>query len=212
MRPVVWLLARPRVVRRDELPEGPVLVIANHVSAYDGALVMYALPGRLRRRMASAMSGEMLMDLRRGRNQGNAIVNLVAPAGYWLVTALFNVFPLPRLRGFQRSFAFAGEAMDRGYSVLIFPEGTRSRDGEFHAFRAGIGLLALQSGVPVVPVALVGLGEMRVGKTRWFRSGRLEVRVGEAIPVAEGMEPAELTKRLEESLRRLLVISDHPGV
>ena len=202
MRPLVWLLAAPRVVRGAELPAGPVLVIANHVTAYDGALVMYALPGRLRRRMASAMSGEMLMDLRRGRNQGNAVVNLLAPAGYWLVTALFNVFPLPRLRGFQRSFAFAGEAMDRGYSVLIFPEGTRSRDGEFHSFRAGIGLLALQSGVPVVPVALVGLGEMR--KTRWFRSGRLEVRVGEAIQVAEGMEPARVTAMLEASLRGLL--------
>ena len=212
MRPLVWLLAGPRVVRRGELPAGPVLVIANHVTAYDGALVMYALPGRLRRRMASAMSGEMLMDLRRGRNQGNAVVNLVAPAGYWLVTALFNVFPLPRLRGFQRSFAFAGEAMDRGYSVLIFPEGTRSRDGEFHSFRAGIGLLAGESGVPVVPVALVGLGEMRAGKTRWFRSGRLEVRVGEAISVADEEQPAELTVRLEESLRGLLGISDHPGV
>jgi long-chain acyl-CoA synthetase len=202
MQPLVWLLAGPRVVRRGDLPAGPVLVVANHVTAYDGALVMYALPGRLRRRMASAMSGEMLMDLRRGRNQGNAVVNLLAPIGYWLVTALFNVFPLPRLRGFQRSFAFAGEAMDRGYSVLIFPEGTRSRDGEFHSFRAGIGLLALQSGVPVVPVALVGLGEMR--KTRWFRSGRLEVRVGEAIRVAEGMEPARVTAMLEASLRGLL--------
>ena len=202
MRPLVWLLAEPRVVRRGELPEGPVLVIANHVTAYDGALVMYALPGRLRRRMASAMSGEMLMDLRRGRNQGNAVVNLLAPVGYWLVTALFNVFPLPRLRGFQRSFAFAGEAMDRGYSVLIFPEGTRSRDGKFHAFRGGIGLLAGESGVPVVPVALIGLGEMR--ETRWFRSGRLEVRVGEAIAVAEEEEPAELTARLEARLRELL--------
>ena len=204
MRPLVWVLAGPRVVRRGELPEGPVLVIANHVTAYDGALVMYALPGRLRRRMASAMSGEMLMDLRRGRNQGSAVVNLLAPAGYWLVTALFNVFPLPRLRGFQRSFAFAGEAMDRGYSVLIFPEGTRSRDGEFHAFRAGIGLLAGASGVPVVPVALVGLGEMRASKARWFRSGRLEVRVGEAIQVPEGMEPARVTAMLEASLRGLL--------
>ncbi len=163
MRPLVWLLAEPRVVRRGELPEGPVLVIANHVTAYDGALVMYALPGRLRRRMASAMSGEMLMDLRRGRNQGNAVVDLLAPVGYWLVTALFNVFPLPRLRGFQRSFAFAGEAMDRGYSVLIFPEGTRSRDGKFHAFRGGIGLLAGESGVPVVPVALIGLGDAKAG-------------------------------------------------
>ncbi len=173
MRPLVWLLGGPRVVRGGALPEGPVLVIANHVTAYDGALVMYGLPGRLRRRMASAMSGEMLMDLRRGRNQGSGVANLLAPAGYWLVTALFNVFPLPRLRGFQRSFAHAGEAMDRGYSVLIFPEGTRSRDGRMHGFRAGIGLLALQSRVPVVPVALIGLGG-----GRWFRTGKLEVRVG----------------------------------
>ncbi len=105
------------------------------------------------------------------------------------MTALFNVFPLPRQRGFRRSFSHAGEAMDRGYSVLIFPEGTRSPDGKMHPFRAGIGLLAQQSRVPVVPVALIGLGEMRAGRTRWFRSGRLEVRVGKAFPIEEGAEP-----------------------
>jgi long-chain acyl-CoA synthetase len=204
MRPLVWLLGAPQVVRgMGELPPGPVLVIANHVTAYDGALVLYALPGRLRRQIASAMSGEMLLDLRRGRNQETTVQNLFAPAAYWLVTALFNVFPLPRLRGFQRSFAHAGEAMDRGYSILIFPEGTRSPDGKLHQFRAGIGLLAQQSRVPIVPVALIGLGEMRTGKTRWFRSGQLEVRLGEAISVEEGAEPAQLTARLEESIRRL---------
>lgn len=199
MRPLVWLLGGPRVVRGGELPAGPVLVIANHVTAYDGALVMYGLPGKLRRRMASAMSGEMLGDLRRGRNQGSAVVNVVAPVGYWLVTALFNVFPLPRLRGFQRSFAHAGEAMDGGYSVLIFPEGTRSRDGRIHGFRAGIGLLALQSRVPVVPVALIGL---RAG--RWFRPRGLELRVGEAVRIEEGMEAAAVTAMLEERVRALL--------
>jgi long-chain acyl-CoA synthetase len=204
MRPLVWILGAPNVVRETaELPPGPVLIIANHVTAYDGALVMYALPGRLRRRIAIAMSGEMLLDLRHGRNQGSAVQNLLAPAGYWLVTALFNVFPLPRLLGFRRSFAHAGEAMDRGYSVLIFPEGTRSPDGQLQRFRAGIGLLAQQSRVPVVPVALIGLGEMREGKTRWFRSGKMEVRVGKAIAVDEGAEPARLTARLEESIRRL---------
>ena len=204
MRPLVWSLAAPRVVREtEELPLGPVLVIANHVTAYDGALVLYALPARLRRRVAIAMSGEVLLDLRRGRNQQSTLRNLLAPAGYWLVTALFNVFPLPRLRGFRKSFAHAGEAMDRGYSVLIFPEGTRSPDGALHPFRPGIGLLAQQSRVPVVPVALIGLGEMRRGKTRWFRSGQLEVHVGEAVAVEEGAEPAQLTARLEESVRRL---------
>jgi long-chain acyl-CoA synthetase len=205
MRPLVWLLAAPRVVRETiSLPPGPVVIISNHVTAYDGALVLYALQGRSRRRVAAAMSGEMLLDLRRGRNQQSAVQNLLAPAAYWLITGLLNVFPLPRLRGFQRSFAHAGEAMDRGYSVLIFPEGTRSSDGEMQTFRAGIGLLAQQSRVPVVPVALIGLGGMRQGKSRWFRSGQLEIRIGEAVAFEEGLEPAQLTARLEESVRRLL--------
>ena len=86
---------------------------------------------------------------------------------------------------------------------MIFPEGTRSPDGKLHQFRAGIGLLAQQSRVPVVPVALIGLGEMRAGKTRWFRSGQLEVHVGEAVPFEEGLEASQWTARLEETVRRL---------
>ena len=153
--------------------------------------------------MAIAMSGEILLDLRHGRNQQDAVRNLLAPAAYWLVTALFNVFPLPRQRGFQRSFAHAGEAMDLGYSVMIFPEGTRSPDGKLHQFRAGIGLLIQQSRVPVVPVALIGLGEIRAARTRWLRSGKLEVHVGTPVPLEEGAGPAQLTAKLEESVRRL---------
>jgi long-chain acyl-CoA synthetase len=205
MRPVVWLLAAPRVVcTAAELPGAPVLVIANHVTAYDGALILFALPAKLRRRVAVAMSGEMLMDMRHARNQPNAVANLFGPAAYWLLTALFNVFPLPRARGFRRSFAHAGEAMDRGYSVLIFPEGTRSRDGRLHAFRPGIGLLATESRAPIVPVALVGLGELRASGERWFRSGKIEVRIGQAIPAAEEESgPAEITAGLEEAVRGL---------
>ena len=181
-----------------------MLVIANHVTAYDGALVLYALPAKLRRRVAAAMSGEMLMDMRHARNQPNAVANLFGPVTYWLLTALFNVFPLPRARGFRRSFAHAGEAMDRGYSVLIFPEGTRSRDGKLHAFRPGIGLLAAESQVPIVPVALVGLGEIRASGKRWFRSGKIEVRIGRAIAAAEEeSDPAQITATLEEAVRGL---------
>jgi long-chain acyl-CoA synthetase len=203
MRPLVWLLVAPRVeIVAKELPSTPVLVIANHVTSYDAALVLYALPGRLRRRMAIAMSGEMLLDFRHARNQRSALRNLLAPVGYLLVTALFNVFPLPRLRGFRRSFVHAGEAMDRGYSVLIFPEGTRSKDGRLQPFRPGIGLLAQDSRVPIVPVALIGLHELRARKTGWFRSGSLVVRVGQALS-AEEIAPAELTAKLEASFRQL---------
>ena len=206
MRPVVWLLAAPRVVCDGaELPDAPALLIANHVTAYDGALILYALPAKLRRRVAVAMSGEMLADMRYARNQPNAIANFFGPAAYWLLTALFNVFPLPRARGFRRSFAHAGEAMDRGYSVLIFPEGTRSRDGRLHGFRPGIGLLAAESRVPIVPMALVGLGELRASGARWFRSGKIELRIGRAIAAAtEETDLAGLTTTLEETVRGLV--------
>jgi long-chain acyl-CoA synthetase len=204
MRPLIWLLAAPHVAREmEQLPPGPLLIIANHVTAYDGALILYALPARLRQRVAIAMSAEVLLDLRKGRNQQSSLRNLFAPPGYWLVTALFNVFPLPRLRGFRKSFAHAGEAMDRGYSVMIFPEGTRSPQGKLQPFRSGIGLLVQQSRVAVLPVGLIGLGEMRTGKTRWFRSGRLVIHIGEAVAYEEDAELAQLTARLEESVRLL---------
>ena len=152
MRPLVWLLAAPRVVRQtNEHPDDPLLIIANHVTSYDGALVLYALPPNLRRRVAIAMSGEMLLAFRKARPQPEISLRILGPLAYLAITALFNVFPLPRSSGFRRSFAHAGEALDHGYSVLIFPEGRRSEDGQLHAFRPGIGLLAAQSRVPILP-------------------------------------------------------------
>ena len=202
VRPLIWFVAAPRVEKEAVLPDGPVLVIANHVTAYDGALVLYALPGKLRHKVAIAMAAELLEDMRRGRNQGAALLNFLAPAGYWLLTALFNVFPLPRSSGFRRSFAHAGRAMDKGYSVLIFPEGARSDDGRVRPFRAGIGLLAHESAVPVVPVELIGLGEM-LQTRRWFRSGKLQIHIGAAIPVDGNSDPAELAETFKQCFEGL---------
>jgi long-chain acyl-CoA synthetase len=173
------------------------------VTTYDGALVLYALPRKIRDRVAIAMSGEMLLEFRQARRQQNLHLRALGPAAYLLMTALFNVFPLPRLTGFRRSFAHAGEAMDRGYSVLIFPEGHRSVDGTLQAFRPGIGLLAQQSQTAILPVALKGLGEMKQSGSRWFRSGRLTIHVGEAIAFEAGLEPGAFTRRLEDAVRRL---------
>ena len=141
------------------------------------------------------MAANMLLDYRHGRNQGNWLLNLVAPAVYWLLTALYNVFPLPRDQGFRKSFSHAGHALDHGYSVLIFPEGRRSEDGRLQPFRPGIGLLAKDSRVAILPVALIGLGELRTTR-RWFRSGQLTIHVGTPIPYEETADPAEMTRKL----------------
>jgi long-chain acyl-CoA synthetase len=204
MRPLVWFLAAPKVVcDLETFPNGPLLLIANHVTSYDGALVLYALPRKLRNRVAIAMSGEMLLEFRKARRQQNFILRALGPMAYLLMTAWFNVFPLPRSSGFRRSFAHAGEAMDRGYSVLIFPEGHRSEDGSLRTFRPGIGLLAIESGAGILPVALKGLGELKTNQSPWFRSGKLAIHVGKVVPYDSAAEPPELTRRLEDAVRKL---------
>jgi long-chain acyl-CoA synthetase len=120
------------------------------------------------------------------------------------LTALFNVFPLPRNRDFQRSFAHAGEALDRGFSVMIFPEGTRSASGQLARFRPGIGLLVRQSNVPVLPVAIRGLGELKDQGRGWFRSGKIEVRVGQPIHFPPEDNEATITMRLQREVETLL--------
>jgi long-chain acyl-CoA synthetase len=208
-QPLVWFLANPRVVRRRAFNTSePMLVIGNHVTAFDGPLVEYALPGRMRRRMAVAMAGEMLEDYRLFRNPerkgGRNRFMLFGPLAYFLVTALYNVFPLPRRRDFQRSFAHAGEALDRGLNVMVFPEGTRSAAGELASFRPGIGLLVRQAQTAVLPVAIRGLGELKALGRGWYRSGKIEVHVGEPLRFAAEETEAEITARLRAEVQRLL--------
>jgi long-chain acyl-CoA synthetase len=204
-QPLVWFLGNPRVSASRELRTGePMLIICNHVTAYDGALVEYALPGRIRRWTASAMLGEMLEDFRHFRNPDTGRFMLFGPAAYWLVTALYNVFPLPRRRDFQRSFAHAGEAMDRGYNVLVFPEGTRSAAGQLAPFRPGIGLLVKQAHAPVLPIAILGLGELKEKGRGWFRSGELEIRVGDPMRFGPLESEAAITEALHAKVAALM--------
>ncbi|HLI04038.1 MAG TPA: 1-acyl-sn-glycerol-3-phosphate acyltransferase, partial [Terracidiphilus sp.] len=212
-RPLTWFLAAPRVIYSNPVAphsldiREPILIVANHVTAYDGPLIQYALPGRLRRHIAIAMLGELLEDFRHARNPGQPPGRRsfypFGPAAYWLVTALFNVFPLPQRRDFQASFAHAGHALDRGYSVMIFPEGTRSAEGKLAPFRPGIGILVRQSHAAVLPVGLCGIGELKVNR-RWFRSGKVEVRVGQPISFPPQATEAEITERLHAEVARLM--------
>lgn len=205
MRPLAWLLAAPKVVAPKKLAATePMLIIANHVTAFDGALIEYALPGRVRRRMAIAMSGQMLEDFRHFRDpERPGRFFLQGPLYYWLVTASFNVFPLHRQRDFQRSFEHAGEALDRGMNVMVFPEGARTY-GKLARFRPGIGLLVKQADAPVLPMALIGLRELHSRSGAWFRSGTIEVRVGEPIRFAPGETEAAITARLQAEVGKLL--------
>ena len=105
--------------------------------------------------------------------------------GYYLVVALFNVFPLPQQSGVRESFAYAGESVDRGYSVLVYPEGVRT-DGKPVPFRSGVGMLAARLNIPVVPMRIDGLYEMKMAGHKIARPGELEGRDWQANALRAG--------------------------
>jgi long-chain acyl-CoA synthetase len=200
MRPMLWFVLGPRIAPRVPLAR-PSLLIANHLTAFDVPVVLYALTSNDRDHVAVAMSGQLLTGWRRGKAERHRLASLFTPLAYWLVSALFNVFPLPRGVGLRQSFAHAGEAMDKGYHVLVFPEGRRSQDGRLQAFEPGIGLLAEESAVPVQPILVTGLKRLKGEK--WPGRGTVTVRLGERLVMEPGEEPQSFTRRLEAVMAAL---------
>ena len=148
LRPAVFLLGWPRITGRENLRglRGPVLVVCNHIDDVDVGFVQTALPARFRHRLATATGGEALEALRTPP-PGRSLLGRAYDRVKWILgVSLLNLFPLPREAGFRESFAFAGESVDRGYSILVFPEGRHTTDGKIGPFRAGAGLLAKNLG------------------------------------------------------------------
>ena len=200
--PLSWIMCRVRVVGAENLAyvKGPALLISNHVTDVDAPLIVSALPLRWRLRLAIAMSGEYLRDWRYPPAELGWFARLKGKVTYALGAGLFNVFSLPRQSGFRQSFTYAGEAMDHGWSVLIFPEGTETRDGKLQPFRAGIGLLASELNVPVIPIMLRGLFELKKKRQYFVRPGTVTVTFGESITFTNTQTPAQITQELESHL------------
>ncbi len=203
--PAVMILAHPRIRGRERLRgfNGPALVIANHTTRSDVAFVAAALPWRLRHRHAVAMGAERLQAMRTAPREFSLWRRALLRLQYWLMTAFFHVFPLPRASGFRESFAYAGELVDRGWSVVVFPEGEYTKDGSIQPFEAGIGILTKQLGLPVVPIRLEGLFALKQKRQRYARPGFVRVTVGPPVQLAPGTEPEEIARSLREVVATL---------
>jgi len=206
--PATQILAHPKIAGRENLRgvRGPVLVISNHVTRRaDTGLILAALPLRFRHRLATAMGGETLQNMRCPPSDWFFAKRWAYQLGYWLVTGLFNVFPLPQHSGFRESFRFAGESADRGYSVLVFPEGevTNSETGEMAPFQGGIGLLAENLRLPIVPMRLDGIWKMKRGHRRLAHLGEVTVRIGAPVSFPPGTPADEIARKLESLVRAL---------
>jgi long-chain acyl-CoA synthetase len=106
---------------------------------------------------------------------------------------------LPQFSGFRESFRFAGESVDRGYSLLIFPEGVvnSSEDGRMAPFQSGIGLLAENLCIPIVPMRLDGVWQMKRERRRLAHIGEITVHIGAPVSFPPGTSPDEIARQLQ---------------
>ncbi len=182
----------------------PVLFVANHITYFDHALILSALPGRYRRHLAIAQEGERLRWWRQPPAGTGFMRRVRWRVQYALVVTIFNTFSLPQKSGFRRSFAFAGESVDCGYSLLVFPEGTRTQHSKLNPFMAGIGLLTSQLNIPVVPLRIDGLSELKLSGRRVFaRPGSVTITFGEPVTYALDADASFITADLERRVKEL---------
>ncbi len=157
----------------------PYIFMANHLSFLDGPLLFLLIPQPIRVILKKEIFRIPVIG------QGMRFVGFV---------------PVDRkgVRGGKKSIDLASRLMrDKGYSYLIFPEGTRSRDGRTQVFKRGGFFLALESGAPIVPVTIKGTYELMPCGTIFPGRGRVEVRFHPAVP-AQGYDQSNLGRLMDK--------------
>jgi 1-acyl-sn-glycerol-3-phosphate acyltransferase len=192
LRPLVWNETRVRVEGLDVLEtlRPPVIFVSNHSSHLDAPLVLCSLPDAWRPRTAVGAAADYFFDV------------------WWRAAAtalVFNAFPVERAGG-ARATRTAEELLRDEWNLVVFPEGTRSRDGWMQRFRTGAARLALEHGVPVVPVAIRGSYAAMPRGRSWPRGGRfpISVRYGPPLHPDHSEEVRAFSDRMRAGIARLM--------
>jgi len=181
---------RPLTVEGEEnlaAMDGPMLIIANHTSHFDTVIVLSVLPNKVYDRTAVVAAADRMYRER--------------IKGMWH-SLRYNAFPITRGGG-RDALAYSQWLLHRNWSLLIFPEGKRSRTGELMPFHGGPAILALGQNVPVLPIYIQGASQILPPGTKFSQPAPVLVRVGRPLTFAEGTHISEAKHIMEEAVRAL---------
>lgn len=186
-KPMLRSLCRPTIVGLDRLNDlaGPVVFAANHLSHFDTTLLLSCLPPRFRHRSVVAAGADYFFE-----QHWKAI--------FWAFSV--NIIPIDRTKVGRRSAELAARLVNEGWSLVIFPEGTRSRDGFMGPFRGGAAYIALRCNAPVVPVHIEGTGDILGAGSRRLRPGKTRVTIGEPITASPDEKSRDFNARIERAV------------
>jgi long-chain acyl-CoA synthetase len=202
--PLARVVAHLRVEGLDHLRtlDGPVVFASNHQSHMDVPVILSALPGRVRARVAPAMLKEFF-KAHFHPSEHTWRQWLTNSLNYYLACFYFNTFPIPQREvGTRHTLRYMGELAGSGLSILIFPEGVRSETGTIRPFRGGVGMIASRLDLPVVPVRIDGADRVLHPSRRMVRPGRVRVAFGAPMRL-KGEDYADLARQVEERVRGL---------
>ena len=166
---------------------GPVLFASNHHLGLDNPLIFKAVTRRWRSRLAVAAAAELWQN----------------PIWWVLNPLLGNGFPIARTGPIRPSLENLGSIMDRGWSVLIYPEGVLTVGGPMKPFMQGAGLVAVEGRVPVVPMRLDVTKFGSPSRLPLLRRGRVQIRFGPPLTFPPGTDYQEATSTIEEAVKAL---------
>jgi long-chain acyl-CoA synthetase len=172
----------------------PVLFAANHISYFDTSAIYYALPKDKRYRVSVAAGDDFFFN-----GNGGILGKILRRIMYEYSSLCFNAFILPEKAGFRRIMEHMGTLIERGVSLLYFPEGGLTRNGVPLPFQPGIGLIVKELRVPVVPIKLEGLESIIAPDTALIRRGTVKVKFGKPICFTRE-SPAEITKKIRAAI------------
>lgn len=185
---------------REQIPSTPPFVlVANHVSHLDALVLAAPLPWRLRDRIFPIAAGDVFFD---------------TPVVAAFSAGVLNALPMWRRRcGPHAMQELRQRLVDEPCAYILFPEGTRSRDGKMSSFKPGLGMIVAETGVPVVPCYLDGTYQALPPNRSWPTLHSITLRVGEPLVFAsvknEQAGWREIARAAEQAVRRLGEESPH---
>jgi 1-acyl-sn-glycerol-3-phosphate acyltransferase len=187
------VMHRFAVTGREHLPPPPFVIVANHASHLDALAVGAALHGPAARRAHALAAGDTFFTS----------TPMAAFAAYAI-----NALPVWRRRTRPKDLVTLRARLEEdGLVFILFPEGTRSRDGAMAAFQPGLGAFVAGSAVPVVPCWLEGAHAAWPPQRRWPRPGKLQLHIGPPLSFAETPQDragwAQVAARCEAAVRAL---------
>jgi 1-acyl-sn-glycerol-3-phosphate acyltransferase len=187
--PAIGAVCRPQVSGLNALDglSAPLVIVANHASHLDCPVLLRALPPAVRRRASVPAAADYFY---RTRWRGAA------------VSLAFGAIAIDR-SGKRGALEVSRRVLAAGGSLLIFPEGTRSRDGAMGSFKCGAARLSIDAGVPIVPVGLRGLGAVLPAGAVMPHPHPVHVAFGAPLWPLPGETVHQLTARLETTVREL---------